>query len=1058
MRLLILAPHPDDEILGCAGLIRRAVAAGDAVRVVIVSDGAAGGDPVQRAAESRAGLAALGLTDGCLFWAEPDGRLPLRGPILDRYRELVASWRPTHLALPAPGEAHPDHRRLTRGALAALTGAWQGELLFYETTTPLAQCNRIEALDLEAKLAALACHASQLAAYDYAGHARGMAFLRGAAIGAPAGEGYLAYPWDGSPQNFFEHRPLVSVILRADDVRLLAHALESLRAQTYDHLEAIVVWHGDGPCPELPDFADLDLRVLRGPGPRAANLNAGLAGMRGAFVVCLDQDDILLPEHLATLLPELLADPGLDLAYGDYREAICRYDPATGQVEVRSTRAVPGRDYVPGRLLAGNHLALHSFVATRRLAGRLCFDETLGAYEDWDFLVRAELDGARLLRVAEPVCEYRLYPAADGVADLPVLHERKGFTAWREAVLDRILTRFDGRALRHATALIAALEAERDALRAECDTLRAARQAAVRSADAAQDTLRALTDWADRLAPAFPATDPLLRLAGRAFADGPVIALIVPVCDPEPAFLIEAIHSVLAQAYPRWRLCLADDASTQPAVLALLDRLAALAAHDPRVRLVRRATRGGIVAASRSAAALAEAPGEEAAGWLAFLDHDDRLPEEALLEVAAAIQRAPGTHAFYTDSQMIDRNGALLHTYHKPDWCPETMLHVNYVNHLSVIRRDAYDAVDGVRAGLEGSQDWDLWLRLSELPGFSAGHVARPLYDWRAAETSVAYSMAAKPYALAAACRAVSEHLTRRLGQPVCSVPASEGDGLRSAWTAECLPLTAIIPTHRNAAGLARLLGDLAAMDYPALDVIVIANRVDDPATREVLAGLPLRPGWRVRVDDRPFNWSALNNAAAGACATPWLLFLNDDVALPDPQSLRRMSRYLALDPAIGAVGARLCYPDAAGGGIQHDGVVTDPGWVAANVGDSGTDRGIAMPRNVSAVTGACLLTPRAAFERCGGFDERLAVSFNDVDYCLALRRNGYRIVQASDTVGEHDESRTRGPIDDEAKRQQLNDEAALMRAKWGDFLAERHRLHYAHRFAGSRILVIPDA
>ena len=1064
MRFLILAPHPDDEILGCTSLIQQALQAGDAVRVVVVSDGALAGTPQQRQAEARAGLAALGLAEGCDFWGYPDGALPQRGPIQQQYRQLVAHWQPTHIALPAPSENHPDHRRLTRGALAALAGQWQGELLFYETTTPLTQCNRILPLDLQAQQTALACHASQLSQYDYQRHAQGMAWLRGASIHAPAGQAYLAYPWDGTPQNFFDQRPLISVVLRADDAALASHALHSLRAQTYDHHETIVVWHGSEPLPEFAEFFDLDLRVLRGPGPRAANLNAGVQAAGGGFIAFLDQDDVLLPEHLASLLAELQADPGLDIAHGDYREAVCRYDRAQGQVQVLSTQEVPGRNCDPGRLLAGNLLPLHSFLSRRRLVEQLGFDETLEAYEDWEFLTRAELSQVRLGHVAEVLCEYRIYPQAGEPTNIAALHERKGYTIWRQAVLQRILQRFDLRALDRLTQLATDLEAERNGLRAERDGLRAELALARQQADQATRTLQQLHDWAQRLSPDQPATDPLQRLAGAAFSDGPVIALVLPVCDPEPAFLLEALHSVQAQAYPHWRLTLADDASTQPAVLALLDRIEQLSRQDPRIQLMRRSQRGGIVAASRSAIEQLPHSPLPAAQWLAFLDHDDRLPADSLLQVAAAIRRAPQVQAFYTDSRMIDRNGGLLHSFHKPQWSPETMLHLNYVNHLSVIRRDAYQACGGLRPGYDGSQDWDLWLRLTELPGLQVQHIAEPLYDWRAAETSVAYSMAAKPYALDAACRTVTDHLQRRLGGIAASSPAQQGDGLRSLWPGQPRPLSVIIPTHCNAAGLARLLHDLQQQDYPApLEVLVIANRVQDTATLQCLQALHQRPDVRVLVDDRAFNWSALNNAAARLCQSDWLLFLNDDVALPDPQTLRKLTRYLALDSAIGAVGAQLQYPEHRGGGLQHDGIVTslELQRVAENITGGanlqGMDRGLQMPRNVSAVTGACLLTPRPAFERCGGFDERLAVSFNDVDYCLALRRNGLRIVQASDVLAEHDESRTRGPITDPAERARLLHEAQLLRAKWGELLQEKYRLNYAHRYLGSRIVAIPQ-
>lgn len=1066
MRLLILAPHPDDDILGCTALIRQTQKVGGELRLIIVSDGAAGGDATLRRTETLAGLAVLDVQpEQVEFWNAPDGALPLTVGQLDRYRDAVTRWRPSHLALPAPGEAHPDHRRLTRGVLEALTGHWQGELLFYETTTPQTQVSHLLPLDLEEQLAALACHRTQLSQFDYPTLARGFAALRGAALGLPAAEGHLAYPWDGSPQNFFEHRPLVSIILRADDLAFLRTALASLAEQSYDQLEAIVVWHGsDDPAPAVIDALapTLALRWLRGPGPRAANLNAGLAAARGIYLGFLDQDDVLDPDHLATLIAELQADPDLDIAYGNCRLSDCTRT-ADGSTVVRQELDTLGQPWQAGRLLAGNHIPLHAFLCRKRLAQRLRFAEELDAYEDWDFLARAELDGATFRHVDATVCEYRLYPSqalnhGSAANYLAAEHGRKGFTAARQQVEARLLARLDHTAYAHLAALIGQLE---DQSRRSEQARQQAEQARQR-AEAERERL--LTEhqqvryWADLLAPqanpADPASPPLSQLAARALHDGPLLSILLPVCDPAPEFLDEILHSLFAQSYPHWQLCLADDASTRPVVLERLERLEQLATHDPRICLIRRPLRGGIGAATTSAATLAKGD------WLLFVDHDDRLAPDALLHVVAASRQQPDATALYSDSRMTDRNGVVLHHYRKSEWAPETLLHLNYINHLSAFRRDLYDAIGGIAADCDGSQDWELWLRASRHPAFLPVHLPHALYDWRAGEGSLAYASSAKPEALSAAQRALQRHLHAQLGRSdIVTAPADGAAGLRHHWPAELQPLTAIIPTHRNPDDLARLIASLAACDYPALQVLFIANRVEDAASLALLDAAARRPGWQVLRDDRPFNWAALNNAAVARTDTPWLLFLNDDVAWDAPDTLRQLARYLTLDRAIGAVGARLDYGPEQGGGLQHDGIITARDSIASNLGDAHrAGYQLDVPRNVSAVTGACLLTPRAAFTACGGFDERLAVSYNDVDYCLHLRRLGYRIVQASDVRLTHRESRTRGRLDTPEKRTQWQAEAQLMRDKWGDFLDESHALRYQHHYAGTRIVNIPEA
>ncbi|MEI8157028.1 MAG: glycosyltransferase family 2 protein, partial [Burkholderiales bacterium] len=543
----------------------------------------------------------------------------------------------------------------------------------------------------------------------------------------------------------------------------------------------------------------------------------------------------------------------------------------------------------------------------------------------------------------------------------------------------------------------------------------------------------------------------LSRLAGLAFGNPPIIAVIIPVCDPEPAHLLEAIQSVTSQTYPHWHICIADDASTHPRILAILEALSLRAMQDPRFRVARRSHRGGIVAASRDAIALTDAP------WLAFLDHDDRLHEDALLEIAAAIRTQPEHTAFYTDSRMMDRNGVELHSYRKPSWAPETLLHLNYINHLSIFERNTYEQLGGLRPGLDGSQDWDLWLRFSALPGATVGHIKLPLYDWRATETSIAYTPSSKPYAIQAACQSVREHLTARGLTAVYTHADASGGGLRNQWHHQPEQLCAIVLTHHNPGDLRRLIEGLASSVYPRLEVILVANRVTESDTLEQLEQAALRPGWQVLVDDRSFNWAALNNTATRYTSAPWLLFLNDDIELPTPQTLQSLTRYLALDEQIGAVGARLEYGPEQGGGIQHDGVVTSINNIH-NVTDQRDGKGLGVPRNVSAVTGACLLTRRSAFVQSGGFDERFSVSFNDVDYCLHLRRLGWRVVQASDVVCIHRESRTRGPLDNALKQQQLLSEITLMNSKWQGFLEEKYVLNYVHRFMGSRIVKIPDA
>ncbi len=1050
MRLLVLAPHPDDDILGCTGLMLRTAQSGGGVRVVVITDGQLAAAPAVRERETQAALSYLGLPDAH-FWRYPDGALPMGLDIRARYLQLVREFNPSHIALPSPTEAHPDHRRLTRGVLSAIMGQWAGVLMFYETTTPLAQCNHFEPVALSTKLDAMAMHASQLPSFNYLQWITGLCALRGASAGCDAAEGYLSYQWDGSPQNFFEHQPLVSVIVRADDHELLAHALRSIEEQEYDQLEVWVIWHGEAPPPSLAP--GLMAHVLRGPGGRSANLNLGLAHASGEYLAFLDQDDVWQSHHVSTLITELQSDPLLDLAYGNYERVVCTRHGATVQVQGREQ--VNTEPYREGRLMLGNHIPLHTYVCRLRRARQIRFDEALAAYEDWDFLLRAELDGWQFRRVDATVAEYRLYPDPNQSSDINDLHHHKGYLAWTPVVCKKL---FDQLTFKQFYVFQQFAESTRSQL-ADLQ----ARHAALEQTSATQQTqLEELHRqqleqhlWADQLVPATPGLAPWPRLLGLTMSHiGPLVTVLMPVCDPEPNFLTEAIHSVLQQSYPHWELCLADDASTSPTICRMLQHLAG---SDTRIKLHTHTHRQGIVAATTSA--YTHATGQ----WITFVDHDDRLHPDALLEAVKAIHQQPGLQALYTDSDTVDRNGQRINTFCKPAWSPETLLHLSYMNHLSLVRRDVFDAIGGLTPGLDGCQDWDMWLRLASLPNLNVGHIPQSLYDWRASETSTAYSLASKPYVLQAALTATQNHLQRLGATHIANhFPTEGGPGVRHTWAAPLQPLTAVVLTHSNPSDLQRLLASLQASTYPQLHIHLVANRVDpaDAHTHRLLSEVASWPNARVVHDNRPFNWAALNNAAARQCTTPWVLFLNDDVEWAAPDTLQQLARYLTLGPAIGAVGMRLMYAPQDGGGIQHDGIVTttNPRQAAHNIRNSEQCAGLRMPRNVSAVTGACMLTPMSVFNQCGGFDERFAISFNDVDYCLHVRRLGYRIVQASDVTGIHHESRTRGLPDSPDKLNEILAAGQRLVDRWGDLLTERHSLVYQRDYVASFIVQVPAA
>lgn len=1047
-RILVFAPHPDDEIIGCGGYLALKRAEKAAVRVIVVSDGAQGFLPMQRRPlmrrqeESRNGLAELQI-ENVRFWDYPDGSIPLNGEIIAAYMQAVMDFRPSRILLPAPGETHPDHRRVTRGIIRALEGKWAGDLWFYETTQPAPLVNTIIDISasIEAKLRALAAHTSQLAQYNYAGHCDSLARMRGIASGCSHGEAFLVFPWDGSPQNFFEARPLISVVVRANDDQILSLALTSLAAQEYDQTEVVLVWFGKN-TPDLSAFDVLDIRTVTGECNRGYNLNLGIAHARGEYIAFLDQDDIVYPGHLALLLAEMQGRAEVDVAHSGCRVVTCHRNGAS--VEIIGEVAIMNRAVEAGRLIIGNIIPNHALLFRAHTFRTMRFDETLDAYEDWEFLTRLELAGYRFSLVDEITCEYRLYSDTDCVT-LEQSHQEKGYIGLEAQVYARIIDKFNAAHLKTLAHTVARLEKNERALD---DRLNQAAQTIA----GLESQLKEKEDWQNLLKRALPAIGidkvgkrALVRLIGERLATEKLFSLIVPVYNTPADILTETLGSIIGQSYPGWELCLVDDASTDSGTLGVLEDLQSTLQHSGRLRFMRRASRGGIVAATNDALTLAGAP------YAAFVDHDDLLHEDALFEIALVLKQEGAYRLIYTDSTKIDQTGRLLHVYRKPDWSPESLLHLNFVNHLTVAQREWVLQLGGLTQEYEGSQDWDMLLRMTErLDAAEIRHIRTPLYAWRAAEQSLAYRSTAKPEAFDAGIRAVVAHLQRKgLKQPRC-IGNPNGPGVICGWDATQRTVEIIIPTHNNLAGLKVCIdGILAGTDYPRISLTVVANRCADPEMRAYLERLSTHCAVNLVIDERPFNWAALNNSVAARSDADLLLFMNDDMAIRSRDWLASMNRYFELD-GVGIVGATLLYPN---GELQHNGIHTDPVWVADNIRSAGNYDEMSVTRNVAAVTGACLLVARQVFEEIGGFDERFAVNYNDVDFCLAARYAGHRIVQAADVSLIHHESTSRGVPDTAEKKLQWEQEFALMRDKWGDFLFDPHWSEYEVHALETRIL-----
>lgn len=536
--------------------------------------------------------------------------------------------------------------------------------------------------------------------------------------------------------------------------------------------------------------------------------------------------------------------------------------------------------------------------------------------------------------------------------------------------------------------------------------------------------------WIAHFDTSTPVSRAALRRELRALHEHPLISIILPVYNPELQFLRAAVASIQDQIYERWELCIADDASTDPRVRPFLEELSR---DDARVKLTFRDQNGHISACSNSALELAT--GE----WCALLDQDDAFAENALALVALEIGRHPDAGLIYSDEDKIDEKGARSNPFFKTDWNPELFLGQNYINHLGVYRAGVLREIGGFREGFEGSQDYDLALRCVELlQPQQVRHIPRILYHWRMASGSLAAIPDAKPYAKEAARRAIAEHC-ERTGSPAKVVPCPEN--IESHRVIHALPAPAplasiIIPTRDSVALLERCVESIRSRtDYRPFEIIIVDNGSREEETFVFFRRAEREGIARVLDESGPFNYSRLNNRAAAQAQGDILVFLNNDTEIEDRGWLTEMISH-AVRPRVGAVGARLWYPD---GTLQHGGVILGLGGVAGHAfphiphGHPGYFNRAFLQQNCSAVTGACMALRQAVFDELGGFDEQnLGVTFNDIDFCLRAAERGYQIVWTPYANLIHHESASRGHQRTREEQELFLKEAGYMQRGWG--------------------------
>ncbi len=512
----------------------------------------------------------------------------------------------------------------------------------------------------------------------------------------------------------------------------------------------------------------------------------------------------------------------------------------------------------------------------------------------------------------------------------------------------------------------------------------------------------------------------------------PKISIVVPLYKTPEKYLLQLVESVKAQTYPNWELCLSDGSGENSPLTSFLK---SLEAGDERIK----------VAYNEQALQISEntnAGIEIATGaYIAFADHDDELTPHALFECVKALNKDRKIRLIYSDEDKMSMDGHKFFQPHfKPDYNPDLLCTVNYICHLFVVQREILDQVGAFRKEFDGAQDYDFIFRCVEAVDPSEiYHVTKILYHWRCHEDSTAENPESKTYAFEAGKRAIEEHYHRTGIR--AEVYQGEFLGLyRTRFLRDYDPLISIIiPNKDHIEDLKRCMDSIdQKSSYKNYEYIIVENNSTDEKTFQYYKNLEEEnPKAHVVYWDKEFNYSAINNYGATFAKGEYILLLNNDTEIINETCLEELLGY-CMRSDVGAVGARMYYEDDT---IQHAGVVIGFGGIAGHCfvlqprGTTGYCHRIICAQDYSAVTAACMLVKKSAFDEVGGLTEELAVAFNDIDFCMKLREAGYLIVYNPYAELYHYESKSRGLEDTPEKVARFNKEMQIFERRWPDIL-----------------------
>lgn len=506
----------------------------------------------------------------------------------------------------------------------------------------------------------------------------------------------------------------------------------------------------------------------------------------------------------------------------------------------------------------------------------------------------------------------------------------------------------------------------------------------------------------------------------------PLFSIVVPVYNVQPEILDKCIKSVIAQYYSNWELCLYDDASTNSETIACLE---SWNKKDSRIKIGFGKSNKHISLATNEAIKMATG------AYIGFLDNDDELSPVALARIAQTINQIGEADMFYSDEDLISPQGIYHNPHFKPDFNLSLLLAHNYITHFVVVKKIVGDKLGWLRQGYEGAQDHDLNLRIAEKTN-NIVHISEVLYHWRQSETSTVSNFNNKSYAIEAGQKTLIDYAQRNnIRAMISNGPAM---GLfrfqRQIITNEKVSI--IIPFKDEVGMLKDCIQSIIDKTlYTNYEILLISNNSSKPQTFAYIKNIENKyENIKVFEYNHPFNFSSINNWAVQQASGKYILLLNNDTKIINEGWLESMLEHIQLDD-VGVVGAKLLYPDNT---IQHAGVIIGIQGVAghshkyANHNEHGYFFRPVLPQELSAVTGACLLTKKELWKKVGGLNHKnLAIAFNDIDYCLKVRQAGYKVVYTPYAKLYHFESKSRGVEDTKEKQERFNQEARYMVENW---------------------------